>query len=72
MNINDGWALIAKAFEKKQKDRAFQLYAAIYPNFTKDNFVTFEKFYKGDKKLSSKTKEEILVEVQEIRKKFKG
>ena len=72
MKFVDGWALIAKAAERKQENRAFELYAASYPHFTKENFVTFDKFYKKkSKNVTKKTKEEILADVIEIRRKYK-
>lgn len=68
MNVEDGIEMITHIYEKQREERNFTLYAATYPNMTKDNFIQFEEFYKPTRRnetLEEKTSEEILNEVKE-------
>lgn len=50
------------------EERNFTLYATQYPNYTEDNFIQFEDFYKPQKINEvdeTKSAEEILNEVKE-------
>jgi hypothetical protein len=51
----------------KEEERAYQLYASIYPNFTKSNFKKFSEFYKVQShEVSTKSSEEILAKAREL------
>jgi myosin-crossreactive antigen len=41
----DGIMLINKAYEEKDKDKAWQIWLVNYQDMTQDNFKSFEKFY---------------------------
>jgi hypothetical protein len=70
LDVETAIALIRKAFQKKNEDRAFQLYASVYPHFKKENFKKFEEFYKQPKQeVSTRSKEEILADAMEIMRK---
>jgi len=48
------------------------LYANMYPNFTKKNFIKFEDFYKTTTyTVSTRSVEDIMKDVDEIRNKMK-
>ena len=67
----DGWKIIQKARERKARDKMYLLYVSIYSNFTKDNFMTFDDFIKkSTTKITAKTKEQIVEDVEKIRQKF--
>lgn len=63
--------LIRKAFQKRDEERAFMIYASVYPNFTKNNFKKFEDFYKPihQENISTRSADEIMAEAQEILRK---
>lgn len=70
LDIDTAIRLIHKAFHKKEEDRAFELYASIYPNFTKNNFKKFTEFYKVQTEpISTKPSEDILSKAKEILRK---
>ena len=70
LDIDTAIRLIHKAFHKNEEDRAFQLYASVYPNFTKNNFKKFTEFYKVQTEpISTKPAEDILAKASEILKK---
>jgi len=70
-DIDTGVRLIAKARERREESRLWQLYCCIYPNFTKETFVTFDKFCrKTTRKASVKSKEQIVMETRKISKLF--
>ena len=63
--------LIRDAFGIKQERRQWQLYCSAYPHYTKDNFMTFEQFYrKSNPVVSTKPKQQVIDEVTEMRKKY--
>lgn len=65
----EGIHLINKAIEKSQEEKMFNLYSSAYPHFNKDNFKTFEEFYKPPKfnvPESDQTVDEILSDVKEV------
>ena len=37
--------LISKLRERLRRDKYWELYLVVYPNMTKDNFKSFDKFY---------------------------
>ena len=37
--------LLVKAYEAREKDKAFQLWLVRYRHMTKENFISFEDFY---------------------------
>jgi len=53
-----------KILEKQRIGKKWDLYLTIYPNFSKDTFVTFEEYSKPPE--SEKTEEEILEDVELI------
>lgn len=63
----DGIELITKAFEKRNEEKAFQLYASKYANMNKDNFIPFNEFYNPKKPIdSNKPVQDILSDVKAI------
>jgi hypothetical protein len=73
MDFEQGFKLIKKAFDKREEEKAWQMWLTLYPNMNKDNFVPFSDFYKEMKKpISKRPTEDILNEVYEIRKKLEG
>ena len=76
MDYSDGWLLMLKAQERRNEDRMYALYAALYPNFTDKTFITFKEFYKQQrpKKAATqpKTREQIFDEVNAMRDKYFG
>lgn len=71
MDVETVIQLIKKAYQKRDEERAFMIYASIYPNFTKNNFKKFEDFYKpmNQENISTRSAEEIMAEAQEIMRK---
>jgi len=68
-----GLKLIDKAFSEKEKDKAWILWANIYPHFTEENFIPFSKFWEHNKvvvKKNRKTSQQILNEAAEIEAKI--
>lgn len=69
MDIEEGIELINHIYEKKREDKAYQLYSSLYPNMTKETYITFEEFYKPQKQdevVEAKTADEILNNVKEL------
>jgi len=66
--------LIGKAREENRKDRLFSLYSNLYPNFSKDNFMSFEDFVEKSmpEKINydGRSTAEIMAEISEVEKKF--
>lgn len=73
MDIEDGSSLITKAFEKREEEKAFDLYKARYQWMDESTFMPFNQFYQP-KKMPEKAKSEgeILSEVKEILDMAKG
>jgi len=60
--------LYITAINKQSEDRAFTLYAAKFPYFTEETYVSFEDLYKPDAP-PKQTAEEI---IEDVGKKFEG
>lgn len=75
MDVEDGIGIINKAYEKKEEERAFQLYTARYPWMGEKDFVPFSEFYKPRKnnehKNQHESEEEILTNVKSILDSYK-
>lgn len=68
--------LITEALYQREKEDLWIVWAAAYPHFDKDNFITFTEFC--DKSLSVKTKisdtprEKMFKDAEDILKKIRG
>jgi hypothetical protein len=72
-DIDTGMRLIIKARERQEESRQWQLYCSIYPHFTKENFIPFDKFYKkAAPRVSMKSKEQIVKEGYKLKKLFEA
>ena len=72
LDYQTGWRLIRKARERQDVGKMWILYANMYPNFTKKNFIKFEDFYKTTTyTVSTRSVEDIMKDVDEIRNKMK-
>jgi hypothetical protein len=70
-DLEIGLKLIVKAHDRQEESRQWQLYCGVYPHFTKENFVPFDKFYKkATARVSMKSKEQIVRESYKIKKLF--
>ena len=70
LDIDTAIRLIHKAFQKNEEDRAFQLYASIYPTFKRNNFKKFSEFYKVQTEpVSRRSAEDIMATANEILRK---
>ena len=70
LDVDTAIRLIRKAFEMREEERAYQLYASVFPQFNKNNFKKFSEFYKTQTQpISTRSTEEILAEANEILKK---
>ena len=58
---------IKQAYTEEQKENLFKLWLARYPNYTKDNFETFEEFYNKsmpkEVQYDTRNKDEIMKEI---------
>ena len=54
MYWEDGITLINKAIEKRNEEKDWEMWIAIYPNMDKKTFISFDKF-RGKKEDPSKT-----------------
>lgn len=74
MDIDDGIEIIKKAYEKRNEDKAFQLYVARYPWMGEKDFVTFEQFYNPQVQVNIENRNatEILTEVKGILDSYQG
>ena len=75
MPFNEGYELVRKAYTKQDKEKWYQLWLVRQPNDGK-HITSFEKWYKElqeqteqSKYMSDKSKDEIMAEVEAIRKK---
>ena len=67
----DGLQLIAKAKDRRTEDRQWQLYCGVYPHMDKDNFVSFDNFFKKPvKTITRRTKEQIRDDANKLKKLF--
>jgi hypothetical protein len=65
----DGIILINKAYEEKDKDKAWQIWLVNYQDMTQDTFKSFDDFY-NELQTASKSKEVIkTLSVDEIKAK---
>ena len=65
--------MIVKAIEKKNEDRAWQMWLVQYQHMTKENYISFEDFYSPTKQVESdQSVDEILNEVRNIISMKKG
>ena len=72
LDLYTGSRLIEKARERREETRQWQLYCNIYPNFTEETFIPFDKFYKKQTiKTSRKPTNQILAEGEKLNKLFK-
>lgn len=42
---DEGMNLIQQAFSMREEQKAWELYAQVYPWFTADNYISFDVFY---------------------------
>ena len=66
LDIDVGIKLIIKAMKEKRKDRAFKLYAGIYPYMDEESFVSFEEFYISMTADNGKSTDEILEDINSL------
>ena len=67
LDVDTALRLIRKAFQMREEERAFQLYASVYPNFDKKNFKKFSDFYKVQStEISQKSSDEILEKARRL------
>jgi hypothetical protein len=70
LDVDTVIALIHKAHEKREEERAFVLYASAYPHFSKQNFKKFHEFYRPtSRNISTRSSDEILSAAEAILKK---
>lgn len=63
--------LLFEAFEKKEENKYRNMWLAIYPRMSKDNFISFDDFYNKRYEQIDTPTNEILKETEDIRKRFK-
>jgi len=70
MPVEDGMDLIITAFEKKQEEKAWQMWLMQYQHMTKETYKPFEEFYQPIKnnkiEQNHQSVEEILNDVKAI------
>lgn len=67
LDVDTAIRLIHKAFQMREEERAFTLYASVYPNFDKKNFKKFSEFYKVQShEAPTKSKDEVLAKAREL------
>jgi hypothetical protein len=68
MDFQQGCELILKAYEKREEEKAWQMWLTLYPNMkTRESFIPFKEFYKKQtQQISKRPAEEILAEAEEI------
>lgn len=68
LEFGDGSDLILKAYEKREEDKAWQLYLARYQHMDEKSFMPFEEFYNPQpmQQIENKTEAEILESVKQI------
>lgn len=69
-DFDTGMRLMTKALHRQNEGRQWLLYCNLFPNMTKDNFISFEDFCKKQSKPSGKTKEQIMQDTTKIRQLF--
>ena len=72
LDILEFLQFVKKALEKREEERLWNMWVSVYPSMDKKSFIQFNDFYEKQrtKKVENtqKTKEEMLSEVEEIRK----
>ena len=66
MDADLGIQMIIKAYEETGKDRMWDLYTAIYPNMTEENYISFGEFLHRSKPQPEVPADEILADVKDI------
>ena len=67
LDVDTAIRLIRKAFQMREEERAYQLYASVYPHFSKSNFKKFSEFYKVQShEISTKSSDEIMAKAREL------
>jgi hypothetical protein len=56
MYWEDGITLINKAIEKRNEEKDWEMWIAIYPNMDKKTFISFDKF-RGKKEVATPSKQ---------------
>ena len=69
--FEEGYDFIKVAHEADREEKAWQLWVSIYPNMTKENYISFEEFKnsiipKGCNSVENLDTEEILDKVNSI------
>ena len=71
--IKSGIKLIYKALEKREEQKAWDMWLTLYPRMNEKTYFSFTDFYKNKlKPISTRPTDEILAEVEEIRKQLKN
>lgn len=71
LDFETGMVLLGEGYKACRDERFWQLYCAVFPNMTSDNFQTFEDFKKAlTAPAETKSREEILENVEGILDKF--
>ncbi|WP_207733702.1 hypothetical protein [Clostridium celatum] len=69
--FEDGYDFIKVAYESDKEEKIWQLWTSLYPNMTKENYISFEEFKNsiipsGQAEIENLDKEEILDKVNDI------
>ena len=75
MDISDGLALLNEAREKREEEKAWQMWLAKFPYMDKKTFIPFSEFYQKmsiPHHISQRTTEEILADAYAIRARLKN
>lgn len=70
MPYKSAFKLITKANEENSKENMFKLYAGLYPNMKKENFISFDEFLNKTKPkpimVDTQSKDELIAKVISI------
>lgn len=59
--------LLVKAYENRERDKAFQMWLVLYQNMTKENFMSFEDYYQSLKKpVDNRTAAQIVEDTKKL------
>ena len=75
LDISDGLALLNEAREKREEEKAWQMWLAKFPHMDKKTFIPFSEFYQKmsiPQQISQRTTEEILADAYAIRARLKN
>lgn len=69
--FEDGYDFIKVAYESDKEEKIWQLWTSLYPNMTKENYISFEEFKNsiipsGQAEIEDLDTEEILDKVNNI------